>query len=154
MKKSTILLVLVVYIISFFIVGLLGISIKSNYEMNYVNEILVTPMEEQIGLVEVSHERVELTQNVDEEYRRFENSYTYSIDYQKGLVVKLRVKVVPDNSTYTKFDLVTEPSDYISFEIKDETLVYITFNKRRAANFTLESTDGNKTPTNVSVLAL
>lgn len=154
MKKSTIFLVILVYIVAFFAVGLFGIAIRSNYEMNYVNEILVEMMDEQPTLVEKSHERVEKTQNItDDAYRRYENSYSYTIDYEQGVVAKFRVKVLPTNSTYSNFSIIYEDSETIKYEKVDETLVYVTFLKKRTASFTLESSDGNKTQTKVSIRA-
>ena len=155
MKKATILLVLLVYIVAFFAVGLFGIAIRTNYKMNYVNEILIEKMDDQPGLVERKHDRVETTKDIkDEQYRRFENTYDYTLSYEKGVVAKFRVKVLPTNSTYTTFTLIPTEDPNLTYEIKDETLLYITFNKRRTASFIVESTDGNKTQTMVTVAAL
>lgn len=154
MKKSTIFLVILVYIVAFFAVGLFGIAIRSNYEMNYVSEILVETVDDQPTLVEKSHVRTEKTQNiVDDEYRRYENTYNYTVDYVQGVVVKLRVKVLPTNSTYSDFSIIYENTESIKYEKVDETLVYVTFFKKRTASFALESSDGNKTQTNVQIRA-
>lgn len=154
MKKSTILLLLVVYVVSFFLVGLLGVSIRSNYILNYVNEITVELMEDQPNIRETKHERVDLTENADEEHKRYENTYNFFTRYQENLIVKFRVKVLPVKSTYSNFTFTTKEDEYIEYEIKDETLIYITYKARGTTMFTLESQDGNKTQTTVTVTAL
>lgn len=154
MKKSTILLLLVVYVVSFFLVGLLGVSIRSNYILNYVNEITVELMEDQPNIRETKHERVDLTENADEEHKRYENTYNFFTRYQENLIIKFRVKVLPVKSTYSNFTFTTKEDEYIEYEIKDETLIYITYKARGTTMFTLESQDGNKTQTTVTVTAL
>lgn len=155
MKKSTILLVIVVYVLAFFVVGLLGISISSNHHVSYVNEILVSAVEDQPNLVEKEHKRTEISkEGVDEEYRRFENTYRFNSSYTPGLILKFRIKVMPDNTTYSGFTLDTKEDQYIDYDVKEGSLLYITFNRRGVTSFTVESTDSNKTQSTVTIYAL
>ena len=45
MKKSTILMLIVIYVVAFLVVGFFGVSISGHYNVNYVTEILITPLE-------------------------------------------------------------------------------------------------------------
>jgi len=85
MKKSTILLLVVVYILSFFIVGLLGHSIR-NYDPT------VEP--ETIEIVDTDN-KMEVYKN-----RGVYNYYFVYRGYTEGTEVRLKAIVKPDNSSY------------------------------------------------------
>ena len=85
MKKSTILLLVVVYILSFFIVGLLGHSIR-NYD----------------PVVEPTSIEIVDTDNKMEMYQKrgvFDYYFIYR-GYTEGTEVRLKAVVKPDNSSY------------------------------------------------------
>lgn len=153
MKKSTILVILAVYIIAFFVVGLLGISIRSNYSVNYVNEIQVTEVENQPYLTLTNHEREE-KKEIEEEDTKYYNTYTYRVAYQENIIAKFKVRLLPDNTSYTKFNVYYTESARYSVDVLDNEFVYVTFLKSKTtASIMLESTDGNKTYSTLNITA-
>lgn len=85
MKKSTILLLVVVYILSFFIIGLLGHSIRS-YDP--------TILPESVELVDVDNRMA-----VYKDYREF-NYYFVCRSYVEGTKIRLKANVKPDDTSY------------------------------------------------------
>lgn len=153
MKKSTILVILAVYLIAFFVVGLLGISIRSNYVVNYVNEIQVTAVEDQPYLTLTNHEREE-KKELKEEDTKYYNTYTYRVAYEKNIIAKFKVRLLPDNTSFTKFNIYYTESSRYTVEVHDNEFVYVTFLKGKTnALITLESIDGNKTYSTIDITA-
>ena len=155
MKKSTIFVVLLVYLVSFFIVGFLGIGIKSAFSVTYVSEITITELPDQPTLTLNAHERAE-NLTAEGEHNTFTNDYKYSFTYVKNTTLKFRVNVLPIESTHKEFTFINLlESPYVTYDVKqDESLVFVTFLKRRAASFTIQSTDGDKTETTISISAI
>lgn len=94
MKKSTILLLVVVYILSFFIVGLLGHSIR-NYDPT------VEP--ESIEIIDTDN-KMKMTQK--------QSVYDYWFVYRgytEGTEVRLKAVVKPDNSSYKDVAFFKDP---------------------------------------------
>ena len=89
MKKSTILLLVVVYVLSFFIIGLLGNSVRS-YDPVYEPEA--------IELVDVE-EKMTLKNDITKDGELYNYWYVYR-GYTMGSVVRIKANVKPDNSTY------------------------------------------------------
>ena len=104
MKKSTILLLVVVYIISFFIIGLLGNSVRS-YDPVYEPE--------SIELVEPDGKTF-LSNDDGRPITVDGKDYHYWFVYQgyvTGSVVRIKANVKPDNSTYPNVSFVKDSQD-------------------------------------------
>ena len=93
MKKSTILLLLVVYILSFFVIGLLGNSVRS-YDPVYEPESI--ELYEPDGKTFLASENGPIT---DSDGNVFDYWFVYA-GYVPGSVVRIQAAVKPDNSTY------------------------------------------------------
>ena len=109
MKKSTILLLVVVYIVSFFIIGLLGHSVK-NYDPK------VYP--ENIEVVELDG-KTTLTRDVldpDTGEKAYDYYFLYK-NYKSGDSVRIKAFVKPDNCTYPNVSFTKDQED-TSFVIK------------------------------------
>ncbi len=160
MKKSTILMLVVIYIAAFFIVGLLGIQLRTHYHVDYLNEILITPFEES-HLVETKHpEHVLINegQEISEDKYRYTNSYEFktTTNYSADMVLKFRVNLVPDNTTFSDYKLqegdakgmykIEKGGDGTIF-IKDIVVI----GKRTAVNFTVEDLQNHGIKTDVTV---
>lgn len=103
MKKSTILLLVIVYIVAFFVVGLRGMELRSHYHVSYINEIQVIPFEE-IGMTLSQDIRTDLNEEeTDETRKRFTHEYKYRVNYADDLVLKFDVKILPSNTTINEF---------------------------------------------------
>ena len=111
MKKSTILLLVVVYIASFFIIGLLGHSIRS---YNPVIEPESIELIDPNGITDVER-NVKNGNEVFDYYFRYWN-------YQEGATLTIKAVVKPDNTSYpevsfvkdkqnTEFSIVTKEDD-------------------------------------------
>ena len=154
MKKSTILLLIVVYIAAFFIVGLIGISLRSHYEINYVSEIIVEKMEGQPNLELNRLEREEIVSKDDPDHARYNNSYVCDVDYVKDLVLKFKVSVKPDNSTYSTFSIDNLPKESIATIVKNvDSTVFVYVHKPLTFSFEFTSADGNNLVSKVQVNA-
>ena len=126
MKKSTILILVVVYVIAFFIVGLMGMQIRSHYEVNYVNEIKVVPFEES-GLVERSPTKTETYGKEDDpEHLRIVHEYNYRVDYHAGLVLKFNIQVIPDNTTFRDFKFTYPENSPCKFTKNEDSTIFVT----------------------------
>ena len=154
MKKSTILFLIVVYIAAFFVVGLIGISLRSHYEINYVTEILVEKMDNQPNLELAKSEREEIVSKDDPDHARYNNSYVYDVDYVKDLVLKFKVTVKPDNSTYSTFTIDNLPKETIAkVEKNEDSTIYVHVYKALTFSFQITSTDGNNLISKVQINA-
>lgn len=154
MKKSTILLLIVIYIAAFFIVGLVGISIRSNYKVSYVSEILLTTLEGQkIEEMEPGHIRKEIKNPEDPDHIRYENQYNYQTDYEDNIIVKFKVQVKPDNTTYSTFETIYQESDLYKVTVNTDNTVYIAvYSPYTNIDVTFQSSDGNRLQTNLRLM--
>ena len=157
MKKSTILFLVVVYVVAFFIVGFLGIQLRSHYQVNYVNEIKVVPFEES-GLVERSPVQTEtFGTNDDPEHLRIVHEYNYKVKHTEGLILKFNIQVIPDNTTYREFKLsYPENSKCVFTKNEDSTLFisdivkYVSF--KTEIQFTVEDNHMNGVKSTVKII--
>ena len=114
MKKSTVLLLVVVYIASFFIIGLLGHSIRSYNPIVEPESIeLIDPN----GITDVER-NVKNGNEVFDYYFRYWN-------YQEGATLTIKAVVKPDNTSYPEVSFVKDKQN-MEFSIvtkeDDETL--------------------------------
>lgn len=162
MKKSTIFLLVVVYIIAFFAVGLYGVRLKSHYSFDYLNEIKVTPAAES-GLVEQSFTTEELGSKDDLPTYKVIHEYRYKVKYTTDMVIKFTVELNPSNTTNNDFLLSYtgekgDDSDKL-FKVSrvDATTLYVTDISKPTAlvktsiEFTLEDPDKNGVRTTVYI---
>lgn len=126
MKKSTIFLLILVYIVSFIIVGLFGIQTRAYDELIYV---------EGINLKAVNSE------NVTEKYDTEEKMYKFFAYYEEGLVIQLKAEVLPANTTYTEVK-VNVDTDLATFEVIEKVFINITVLEAGPIEFDVLSTDG------------
>lgn len=98
MKKSTILLLFVVYIASFFVIGLLGHSIR-NYDP------VVEP--ESIELIDVNN-ITDMERNVKNGNEVFDYYFRYW-SYKEGDPLTIKAVVKPDNTSYQDVVFAKDP---------------------------------------------
>ena len=106
MKKSTILLLFVVYVVSFFIIGLLGHSIRS-----YNPEIYP----ESIELVDPGDKTTRSVDIIDEETGKILYNYYFLYkNYDNTEQMRIRALVKPDNTTFpeVKFTKDEQNNDF------------------------------------------
>ena len=114
MKKSTILLLVVVYIASFFIIGLLGHSIRSY-------EPVVEP--EAIELIDPNN-IVDVEKNVKNGDEVFDYYFRYW-SYKEGETLTIKAIVKPDNTSYPEVSFAKDAqnTDFaITTKEEDESL--------------------------------
>lgn len=141
MKKSTILIVSLFYVISILAVGLYGVAVRAYDSKKYVESIeIYDPDDGATGLKKKTP-----NDSCD---------YYYNVSYVDGLNVRLEARVLPGDTTYKELTyLYDENSTVFNLSIENTT-INIHFNKKGAARFTAESTDGNKVQTRVLVIAM
>lgn len=157
MKKSTILMLVVIYIVAFFVVGLLGVSIRSHYQVNYVEQLLIKPLEETEKILQEDvenggHSVEEIKNEEDVDHVRYNRIYTYRTVYQADLVLKFKVQVMPENSTYNQFETAyTQKASLFTVDVNDDSTVYIHVKKRGVINIKFLSTDANRTESDLTI---
>ena len=148
-------MLVIIYILAFFIVGLFGITVQAHYHVNYVTEITVEPLKD-TPIVEYKlaggHTREELVNEQDPDHDRYNRVYRYCAAYEPGLILGFRIQVQPENSTYGKFETIyTEKPTVFELERKDESTIYLHIHKKGSINLIFQSTDGNRTETQVQI---
>lgn len=140
MKKSTIFLLILVYIASFIIVGLFGIQTRAHNEIIYVDTITLKAIDEEF---------------VESKYNESKNQYTFRTYYDDNLIVKLKAEVLPANATNHSVK-VNVSTDLATFEIVDDVYIYIAIKEDGYGfiDFDVVSTDGNDTKVGAKLLIL
>lgn len=140
MKKSTIFLLILVYIVSFIIVGLFGIQTRAYDEIIYV---------ESIKLKAVNSE------NIVEKYDKPTETYKFTTYYTEGLVVQLKAEVLPANTTYSEVK-VSQDTELATFEVVEKVFINITICEGGygAIEFDVVSTDGKDLSVHAKLMIL
>lgn len=137
MKKSVVLLISLVYIISVVIVGILGLQMRVYDEVIYVTDI---------NCIIKNHE-----DDTIENYLSDGRTYDYAcyIPYDLNLKVEIQSNVIPDNATKSHVDYSIEGPSSENVELTkydDNNLAILTF-LEGGNNFLIvhvKSTDGKK----------
>ncbi len=133
MKKSVILVIAVVYLVSIILVGFYGINVKVYNETTYV---------EYIDCLTEGYTPYD-PNNPDELAFIEEGKDGYiSYKYTEGLVVNLKCVARPDDATNKKLKYTTSDTNVTISDIKNDGTVDITFNSSGAAIITVTAEDG------------
>ena len=141
MKKSTIFLILLVYIASFVIVGLFGIQVRAHNEIVYVENISLTPINQEAL--------------VNYKYDETNKKYTFIAYYEDGLVIQLKANVTPANQNPVIRDFWLEyDSEIAEITVVDSVFININVKEDGALDFSVVSTDGLDLTINATLLVL
>jgi len=141
MKKSTIFLVLLVYIASFIVVGLLGIQVRAHNEIIYVEDIKLAPVNPDAFIVN--------------EYSEEKERYEFWTYYEEGMILQFKASVYPANVTNsavkvtcgsTVADVYVTDNCFVNVVLKEEDTVTI--------NFDVISTDGMDFKVSASLIVI
>lgn len=147
MKKSTIFLVVLTYIISFLVVGLFGISVRNYDSKVYVSKIVVSAPAQECDIVRKTDESGDIPNYL------FYTPYT-----QEEVTIKLKASVEPAEATISdlkviydhsvkKYTVTQDDNIYFYVNVKGNTPSGVGY-----AEFTIETNDGEKKQTKVSVI--
>jgi len=155
MKKSTILLLVLVYLASFLIVGIFGISVKS-YDPTYnVEKVNIEVAANQVEGVSPEVTKFKSVENEDRHYTcvvRY-NYVERSLDGKINCVVRLKASVYPTNATVKTLRLQTaEYSDVAEVIQEDNVYFNISFKIKDAYTFDIYATDGYQAYTTVKLM--
>lgn len=151
MKKSTIFLVAVVYIVSFIIVGFFGISIKGYFEDIYVEEIRITCPEQGVTIRDATD-----YDDVDEagHVRSYDFRTFFENKEGNGMEILLKAEVYPLNTSFKNVDVVYD-EDQSSYKPRVEgSYIHVEIYKSSVSSFAVQSTDGKKYQVRVKIAAL
>ena len=163
MKKSTILMVVIVYVIAFFLVGLLGRQVRSYFRVDYLNEIKVSefllPSEEpKLKMRSFKQTALNEEQEVSEDRKRFQNYYEFEtiVSYNENMVLKFNVDLVPDNTTQVDYKIWEAETTKYHVEKQPDGKIFVTDIKKSPSralriDFTLEDLLNHKIITEVKV---
>ena len=128
MKKSTIFLLILVYIVSFIIVGLFGIQTRAYDAIIDVESITLKAVE---------------GTGVTGEYDSRQNLYKFRTYYEDNLIVQLKAEVLPANTTYKAVKVVAD-TELATFEVVEDVFINIAVKEGGSGvvEFSVASTDG------------
>lgn len=158
MKKSTILMLVVVYIVAFFIVGLMGMQLRSHYSVTYLNEIQLVPFEESGVVEEVPVTTIKHGSEDDPSHLRVEHEYYFKVQYHADIVLRFNVVMVPNETTDNNYLLYvpeTNPATITKDEV-DKSLTITNISKPGkvydiGVEFTLTDTKQNGVKSHVHI---
>ena len=143
MKKSTILILVIVYIVSFFLIGLLGQAVRAYDPVVYP---------ESIELVEPDHTAT-VMRDVEDPGKPNYDYYFIVNPYREGMSITLKATVKPDNTSFpnvnfirdasnTTFNLLTSMDD----SSIETNFVVVTLNEAPSPYLTARFTVSTQTP--------
>lgn len=140
MKKSTIFLIILVYIASFIIVGLFGVQIRAHDEIIYVESIALEKVDESV---------------YKSSYIEGKKTYNFVSYYQDNLIVKIKANVLPANVTHGEVK-VNYDSEICKIEVVEAVYIYVTvFNDGYGSvDFDVVSTDGKDLTVKATLLII
>ena len=100
MKKSTILLLVIVYVLSFLIIGLLGQAVRAYDPVIYPESMEVVEVD---NIATVQRDVIFGTKKYD--------YYFVVRNYKDGTAVRLKAVVKPDNTSYPNVDFIKDKTD-------------------------------------------
>lgn len=136
MKKSTIILVAIVFIASVFIVGVLGLQSVPYNEIVYVEKITPTAVTLSDGSTAKIYKDAEA-----------ENEYYVRVTYSEGLVVIIDYEITPNDATNRRLHV-----DIENFDIEpaaELTDLGVRFLRKGTVKLTYSATDSGSAPTMV-----
>ncbi len=146
MKKSVILLILVVYIASLCIVGFFGIKLRIYDEVVKVEKIECVTQSESIIKTEGNPDLAFLFNDGIEYYA----GYFYS----EGLSVTLAFSVYPDNATNKNIEFIADASTQYSLRDNGDNSITITFNQKASIVLIVRAEDSNNAQTKIRIDAV
>ena len=137
MKKSVVLLISLVYIISIVVVGILGLQMRVYDEVIYVTDI---------NCIIKNHEK-DIKENV--QYENVNYDYYCYIPFEENLQLEIQSNVIPDNATNGHVDYSIEGSSSENVQLtkyEDHNLAILTFLEGGDGALTVhvKSTDGKQ----------
>ena len=155
MKKSTIFLLVIVYIASFLIVGIFGISVKSYDSTYYVEKVNIELPESQVEGVNPIISKFEADATIKRHNTcviRF-NYFEKEDENDIGCVVRIKAAVYPTNATTTELRLqAPEVSDVAEITQEDNVYFNVSFKVKASYKFNIYSTDGYGAYTTVQLM--
>ena len=152
MKKTIVIVILVVYIASIAVVNFFGLAIKEFEGVEYVQEIKcngITIMDEN----QKSYGVDKINEDGLPEYRfKFVNG-EYTKDPESLAnnpnVVRIDYEVIPHTADGSQVKFVFEEKNYVHFDEATQTFVFLRNN--RSLTVTIESTDGSNVKTTIVI---
>lgn len=144
MKKSVVLLIGLVYIISVVIVGVLGLKMRVYDEVVYVTDIVLSikgyePWEK------------------DFEYEGNFINYYYYFDYTPEMKIEIQGNVEPVEATSSHIDyrIADDLKNIVTLEkSSDNNIAIVTFHESTTLDITAQSTDGKKLQKTMKIVVL
>ncbi len=136
MKKSTILALVIVYIVSFLVVGLLGIAIKGYNPIIYVDDIVVSDPDNGAFM------------KYRGQFENFDYYYT-SVITENHATMRIMAQAKPENTNYPNLDFEVENDENYEFKIEEGKYGIVSFQNLIkgtpvTCRITIKSTDGKK----------
>lgn len=158
MKKSTIFLLALVYIISFLVVGIFGISVRSFDAVSYADMVKVEVAATQLADVNPTIPKGMVADENEERHYTCLIRYNYiekSVDGEIKCVVRLKATALSNMSLASNQELRMEKNEEASVaDVTQEDNAYfnVSFNKKGSYTFAIYSTDGYGAYTTVKLM--
>lgn len=134
MKKSTIFLLVLVYIVSFIIVGLFGIQVRAHDQIIYVDSITLKAVDEV---------NVHTTYDEENKIYKFWTYYPDESDDEKRKI-QFVTEVLPANATNRGIEVILDNPNVRDVKVDKEFIdIYLNEGGIGTIDFSVVSTDGN-----------
>ena len=144
MKKSVILVIAVVYLVSVILIGFYGINVKVYNETTYVSHIECLTE----GYTLYDPNNPDDKAFIDEGFDGYIN-----VKYTEGLVVNLKCIAKPDEATNKELEYRTASTNVSISDVKEDGTVDITFSASGTAIITVVAKDGQDATLTIRVRA-
>ena len=146
MKKSTILALVIVYIVSFLVVGLLGIAIRGYDPIIYVDDIAISDPDNGAYMKKGTPSE------------GYDYWYT-SVVHDDHVSLRIKATVLPENTTYPNIDFEVETNRNYTFTVEEGIYGIVNFHDLEVADpvtcrIVVKSTDGKKLQRNVGITCM
>lgn len=157
MKKSTIFLLVLVYIASFLIVGIFGISVKSYNSTYYVEKVNIEVAPTQVSGVNPTIPKGLIADENELRHYTCTVRYNYVEKDTNGdikCVVRLKASVYPTNATTSTLRLQADETSDVATVTQEDNNVYfnVSFKIKGSFSFDVYATDGYGAYTTVKLM--
>lgn len=138
MKKSVILIISIIYILAIVVVGFIGMEIDFNVKSKYVEEIII-----------ISEDYVK---NTDEEKAATGIDGYIQKNYQPGLQVWVKCKVIPDDADWSSVTFNIDNNDGCTLIDNKDGTATVEFSRSGSCVLLIEANDNSASQTRKKIL--
>mgnify|MGYP003299401839 CR=1 FL=1 len=141
MKKSVVFAIAIIYLMAIIVVGFLGQALKVYNENIYVEQI------------ECISEDYKPYKKTSKEFKEGYSGFILVDEYEEGLKVLIKCRVLPANATYKELDYFSTDTSICTIEKQTDGTAIAHFKKAGAATVVIKATDNGAVSIKINILA-